>query len=718
MKKILLCLSVCVVLPFMAGAYTVNVNEAMEKASSFFLSKQNPAATKASDASALVPISLIWPASIQSTASTSEQSDKGEPAFYIFNRNDEKGFVIVSAESSTIEILAYSLDDAFDIESMSHGPNVFLDAYSEQIAAIRSGKATPLKAGGNNYTKHELETAHWNQDGLCFNSKYAPVSGQDTCYSGCAATAMAIMMKYHKWPLKGEGSNSYVSKKLEIPLSMDFSTITFDWENMPSEINSISSEYQSDQISQLMKACGVAVNMDYGGKRQNGSSSHTAYVCGALRKYFHYDYCQFIQRDSTDSSWASRIMHEIDNQRPVIVGGTSTTVSNAGHEFIIDGYDEQGMFRYNLGWGGKSAYYADGKISTDYNFLIKEAIIGIQPRDGKADDPYSPLSFSYMVFSPKGNINGCNLFNIRVINLSNTSTEGFRGYLAIVLSDKDKKVKATASLSNYFDTIPVSMNYLCKDGGSYDYFTFNLCQIPQDVTIEQTDRLWLASSTDKGATWKLIYMVSDSISSYAVAGHENDMTPYSPIMFSNGSESISIAGNWLPFAAGKRFDAKLTNFYNYGSNKYNGELFMAVCDSATMKVKAVVSNALALADLNPRYGYKSATISCTLPNDVPLRASDLLTVVTKAKGESSYAYVTTIRFQMITIPLRAGQYTSIESVTTDSENLSGRIRIFALDGRLVRTCTSEELEETLSVMPQNIYILKSDNNLTRKILVK
>ncbi len=39
---------------------------------------------------------------------------------------------------------------------------------------------------------------------------------------------------------------------------------------------------------------------------------------------------------------------------PILYGGQSTSV---GHEFVCDGYDGNGYFHFNWGWGGMSDGY-------------------------------------------------------------------------------------------------------------------------------------------------------------------------------------------------------------------------------------------------------------------------------------------------------------------------------------------------------------------------
>ena len=52
-------------------------------------------------------------------AHVEKDSQNDHPYYYIFNRGDEQGFIIVSADSRTKKILAYSNEGHFDIESLA-----------------------------------------------------------------------------------------------------------------------------------------------------------------------------------------------------------------------------------------------------------------------------------------------------------------------------------------------------------------------------------------------------------------------------------------------------------------------------------------------------------------------------------------------------------------------------------------------------------------------
>ena len=72
----------------------------------------------------------------------------GSPAFYIYNRGTDGGFVIVSGDERTsAAVLAYSDHGSFDAASMPDNVRGWLDDYASQIAAVRNSaiKGTGVK---------------------------------------------------------------------------------------------------------------------------------------------------------------------------------------------------------------------------------------------------------------------------------------------------------------------------------------------------------------------------------------------------------------------------------------------------------------------------------------------------------------------------------------------------------------------------------------------
>ena len=62
----------------------------------------------------------------------------GEEAFYVFNADGHQGFVIVSGDDRTPEIIGYSQTGSLDMERMPDNLKWWLDCYARQMEALGS----------------------------------------------------------------------------------------------------------------------------------------------------------------------------------------------------------------------------------------------------------------------------------------------------------------------------------------------------------------------------------------------------------------------------------------------------------------------------------------------------------------------------------------------------------------------------------------------------
>ena len=182
---------------------------------------------------------------------------------------------------------------------------------------------------------------------------------------------MAQIMNYYQWPVTGRGSHSYEWRGQT--LSMDFSTVTFDWANMQDTYSGTrDSEEAQNAVATLMLACGISVYMGYG-VNESGASLKNIYR--ALFDYFDYDADYLYRSDIETSDWENLIYNELVNKRPVYYEGVP--LEGVGHAFVCDGYSTDGLFHINWGWGDGGGYYLLNVLGGyDYNQKI---IYGISP---------------------------------------------------------------------------------------------------------------------------------------------------------------------------------------------------------------------------------------------------------------------------------------------------------------------------------------------------
>lgn len=288
------------------------------------------------------------------------RSDKTNNApYYAFNL--EQGYVIVSGDDEMTELVGYAENGFFDAENVPPQMQLWLDGYAEYVAAVQSGKAKARKilfSDSPSVVVEPLVTTKWNQDAP-FNN-FAPEYTDDNnntqrCATGCAATAMAQIMKFHNWPEQGVGHYSYEHQSFGT-ISSNFSEHVYDWTNMIDRYNNgeYSSE-QADAVALLMKDCGVSLNMNYG--PVSGASIYSYYP--AFKNYFRYS-SRTVNRSGCETAEFTKIItDELQEGRPIIYCGTG---EDGGHAFVVDGYDTNYFLYVNWGWGG----YSDGYFDMNY----------------------------------------------------------------------------------------------------------------------------------------------------------------------------------------------------------------------------------------------------------------------------------------------------------------------------------------------------------------
>ena len=203
-----------------------------------------------------------------------------------------------------------------------------------------------------------LCTDAWTQDAPYHN--LTPIVDSTHCKTGCVATAMSQVMYYYKYPRQGTGSHTYSDVKgCKETLTADFSAHTYEWDYMLDSYEGINySERQAQAVALLSSDCGISVEMQYGVESSGAESIRQPY---ALFNYFGYDpgmrtvYRDFYSR----SELHAIIRNELAEHRPVLCSAHDT---GGGHAFVIDGYDNQGLYHINWGWGG----WCDGYYNIDY----------------------------------------------------------------------------------------------------------------------------------------------------------------------------------------------------------------------------------------------------------------------------------------------------------------------------------------------------------------
>jgi hypothetical protein len=302
---------------------------------------------------------------------------------YIFNVGSGEGFVLVSGDDRSEAVLGYAESGAFDVATLPDNAR----AWIRGLAAVDGANGQNGQFGLNGQDVQSERAAvrpllktqwaqKWPYNQFCPNSSA----------TGCVATAMAQVMRYFEWPQAETTAIPAYGNYDELPPAL------FDWDGMKAGYGESGENYHA--VAQLMHYCGRAVQMRYG----STSSAYSQLIPDAMHRFFGYDggACIVYRSDYTFSDWLELICDELENGRPVIYAGQR---SSATHQFVCDGYDGEGFFHINWGWGGLSDGWfrlavlnpkkpgTGGGTGLDGYTMYQSAIIGLQPeRGGKAPD--------------------------------------------------------------------------------------------------------------------------------------------------------------------------------------------------------------------------------------------------------------------------------------------------------------------------------------------
>jgi len=294
------------------------------------------------------------------------------PTFYTFTFNSG-GFVIVAADDASLPILGYSFENGMPEEITNPATKEWLESYSQEINNIISARLSNRetleqwdKIRNGNFPSptrdvNPLLTTTWDQG--CFYNVLCPYDASGPCqhvYTGCVATAMAQIMKYHNFPPQGVGSHTYTCSTYG-PQTADFGNTTYDWASMPNSVTG-----SNLPTATIMYHAGVSVDMMYSA---SGSGAYSENVPAALLDYFNYhpDITIAYKDDySNVDDFKALLRDDLDNALPIYYSGSNPSV---GHAFVCDGYrmsDEK--FHFNWGWSGAAnGWYAIGALNPGGN---------------------------------------------------------------------------------------------------------------------------------------------------------------------------------------------------------------------------------------------------------------------------------------------------------------------------------------------------------------
>lgn len=313
-------------------------------------------------------------------------------ALHVFNIGGDNGFVIVSGDDRTEEILGYVEGGSFDANNMPDNMRFWLQMYADQIRSLGSSEVKQAPRRAERAAVAPVVTTHWDQHDPFNNYILDDIPEQDKYYhdqlmTGCVATSMAQAIyraaknykdKHGSWPTiatntipeyknSESGTTTYNVTFPELP------EFVFDWENMREDNYStlLYTDITPEQIKavgKLMQYCGRAMKMEY-----DKVNSASVFVWAGARMYDCLNLSKFVQSVDrayyTSQDWEDMMYKEVSEGRAVCYSANvSPSTSSEGHAFILDGYKD-GLFHINWGWG-KSVTDTYGHPKADGYFSL------------------------------------------------------------------------------------------------------------------------------------------------------------------------------------------------------------------------------------------------------------------------------------------------------------------------------------------------------------
>jgi hypothetical protein len=385
-NPILTVLLLCLMAAMSATANPITREQAMQKASAFLKTMPGNGT--------LAPVTnrRLAPSAVRPNA-----------PYYVFDRGQDEGFVIVSGDDATVvDVLGYTDKGSFDYQVLPPNMKEWLDGYAAEIEDIQSRErqsghsvaSVAPKAPKTHPKVEQLMTSTWSQ-GYPYNLTCPEYFTLGRSVTGCVATAMAQILYYNReksvtetqaaMPAYDTRTSHPTYGQLHVEGIPAGSPI--DWDNMKDSYSGSTTDLQKLAVADLMHYCGVAVNMDY------TNSSSGAYVSSAYEafvKYFGYgSSTRYVYYASSNDEWDEIVYAELAERRPVYLAGQN---SDGGHAFVTDGYDGNLHYHINWGWGGTCDGYfyltnldpgnaqGIGGTSGSYN-EGREIIIGLEPEN-------------------------------------------------------------------------------------------------------------------------------------------------------------------------------------------------------------------------------------------------------------------------------------------------------------------------------------------------
>ncbi|MBQ4008045.1 MAG: C10 family peptidase, partial [Muribaculaceae bacterium] len=271
--------------------------------------------------------------------------NQSQKPYYIFNAENNQGFVIVSGDDRSEEILGFSDKGYLDVDNLPSGLLYMLDTFEEDLQKLDEQGYTntvDTQVASNSRRKAmsvprepiaPLVKTYWTQ-----SSPFVDMMTEEVV--GCQRIASAQLLYY--W-----GCDKTLATITGVPTSIQesgkYEPQTFDMTKIRAHYRSGATDEEKAEVARYIScvrySLGTGTQSDM--VNPNKGPKFWGITPGAI---LH-------RQDCFPDDFERIVYEEVKNGAPVFVGGHCKSAT-PNHYFLVDGYSHDDFFHINWGWAG------------------------------------------------------------------------------------------------------------------------------------------------------------------------------------------------------------------------------------------------------------------------------------------------------------------------------------------------------------------------------
>ncbi|HNQ68688.1 MAG TPA: C10 family peptidase [Bacteroidales bacterium] len=334
------------------------------------------------------------------------------------------GYFIISADDNLPPVIAYSFENNSDIQSSITGFFKFdlktrLEAVNflpEEV--IKERKAMWNKLLSDDYTR-DREFEQWPEEGTTPTGGWLESSWNQgspwnamcpidpvtsvRSYTGCPATAMAMILNYHKtsnylyFTDEDDYNHNYAGRNFRFDddwetigfpsftiLNTYLATLNSHWQNLEAITN--------EDMAALSFACGLIAHQVY-----TSEGSGTFSVSQAYDAYMRINCSTALLYTESDEGLFPTLILNMQHALPAHLAIVDEGWT-MGHNIVVDGYNTDNYFHINFGWGGTYNGWYLIPDEMPYGMTVIEGIIVDIMRDNSSENNLSVVKSNIEIY--------------------------------------------------------------------------------------------------------------------------------------------------------------------------------------------------------------------------------------------------------------------------------------------------------------------------------